>query len=154
MMSPAGFDHGRIAWKLSLLLGRFVSEHKLGVMTAAETGFIISRNPDTVRAPDLALVRKERLGDAPRRGFFPGPPDLAVEVLSPDDTAAELLAKVNDWLAAGTSQVWLVDPAHRTISIYRGRGGEGSVSIFGKDETITASEPLAGFRLKVADAFD
>ncbi len=154
MMSPAGFDHGRIAINLAVLLDRFVRENRLGVIAAAETGFIISRNPDTVRAPDVAFVRKERLRDAPKRGFFPGAPDLAVEVLSPDDTAAEVLAKVNDWLAAGTSQVWLVDPAHRTISIYRGRGGEESVSIFGKDDAITASEPLAGFSLKVADAFD
>jgi Uma2 family endonuclease len=153
MMPPAGFDHGRIASNLTLLLGGFVREKKLGVITAAETGFIISRNPDTVRAPDVGLVRKERLADAPGKGFFPGPPDVAVEVLSPDDSAADVLAKVHDWLAAGTSQVWLVDPRHRTISIHRRRGGEESVRTFGEQETITATDPLAGFSLKVADVF-
>ncbi len=90
-MSPAGFDHGRIAATLSLLVGRFVREHDLGVTTAAETGYLISSDPDTVRAPDLGFVRKERLADAPSRGFFPGAPDLAVEVLSPDDSARDVL---------------------------------------------------------------
>jgi Uma2 family endonuclease len=154
MMSPAGFDHGRIAWKLSLLVGRFVSDHGLGVMTAAETGFLLSRNPDTVRAPDVAFVRKERLRDAPRRGYFPGAPDLAVEVLSPDDSAAEVLAKVREWLSAGTGQVWIVDPGHRTISVHRGHGTEATIRTFGEQETIAAAEPLAGLRFRVADVFE
>ncbi len=153
MMTPAGFEHGRIASTLSLLVGRFVSDHKLGVTTAAETGFLITRNPDTVRAPDLAFVRTERLGDAPESGFFPGAPDLAVEVLSPDDSAVDALGKVHDWLASGTPQVWVVDPKRRTISTYRGGVGEGAVRVYREHEVLIAGEFLSGFTLRVAEVF-
>ena len=92
MMPPAGFEHGRIEMAISAPLACFVKEHSLGVVTGAETGFLIGRDPDTVRAPDVAFVRAKRVPATPTTGFFEGAPDLAVEVLSPNDRASELLA--------------------------------------------------------------
>src|SRR3990170_1116812 len=98
MMSPAGFEHGRIIGNITGPLATYVRQKKLGVVAGAETGFQIARDPDTVRAPDVA-----------------------VEVLSPTDRAGELLAKVHEWLAAGCRAVWVVDPGARTVSVYRRR---------------------------------
>lgn len=153
MMTPAGFNHGRVASKLALLVGRFVSDHDLGITLAAETGFLISKDPDTVRAPDLAFLGKERLNEAPESGFFPGAPDLAVEVVSPSDRSADVQDKVQGWLAAGAVQVWVVDPGTRTVSIHRGRGSAAVVTVFGEHDQLAAGEPLPGLRLRVADIF-
>lgn len=152
MMSPAGFNHGRIAHTLGRLIGNFVGENSLGIVTAAETGFILSRDPDTVRAPDVGFVSRDRAVDAPTRGFFPGPPDLAVEVLSPDDTATEVLAKVEDWLRAGTLEVWVVDPGHKTISVYRHEKDQTRVTNHTADDEVISSV-LPGLRLAVRDMF-
>lgn len=151
MMSPAGFRHGRIAQHLAMVIANFVYENDLGEVTAAETGFIIARSPDTVRAPDVGFVRKERLAEAPERGFFPGAPDVAVEVLSPDDRASEVLAKVRDWLSGGAAQVWVVDPEKRTLSVYRMQRGEQVVSVFSEPDEFVAEDPLRGLRIVLRD---
>ncbi|HEY4759453.1 MAG TPA: Uma2 family endonuclease, partial [Thermoguttaceae bacterium] len=80
MMSPAGSQHGWIIGKLTVLLGKFVLAEKLGGIMGAETGFIIRRDPDTVRAPDVAFIRADRIPEKLPQGYFDGPPDLAVEV--------------------------------------------------------------------------
>jgi Uma2 family endonuclease len=85
-----------------------------------------------------------------RRGFFQGHPDLAVEVLSPDDSASEVLDKIEDWLAAGTQSVWIVDPRRKTISIHR---STAPVRVYHESEEITDEPLLPGFRLRVADVF-
>src|SRR5437870_3923435 len=103
-MSPAGGPHGRIAMNLSWRLARFVRERALGVVFAAETGFVLRRNPDTVRAPDVAFVASPRSADE-TEGFFPGPPDLAVEVVSPSDSYGDVEETVFEWLTAGTKAV-------------------------------------------------
>ena len=113
MMSPAGSEHGGIIAEFTAILRDFVKDHKSGKVFGAETGFIIGRDPDTVRSPDVSFVEKARLPPKLPRGFFPGPPDLAVEVLSPSDRAGEVQAKVQDWLAAGCLAVWVVDPENR-----------------------------------------
>ncbi|RMF83685.1 MAG: Uma2 family endonuclease, partial [Nitrospinota bacterium] len=90
-MPPAGGEHGAIVMRLSLLLGRFIQDNALGVALGAETGFLIGTDPDTVRAPDFAFVRRDRVPeDGIPEGFWPGPPDLAVEVISPTDTYAAI----------------------------------------------------------------
>src|SRR5438552_14613484 len=106
MMAPASGGHGAIAMNLGISLGLFVRQHKLGVTFAAETGFILSRNPDTVRAADGSFVSITRIppGGVPMK-FFPGAPDLAIEVISPSDTVFDVEEKVNDWLNAGTKLV-------------------------------------------------
>lgn len=95
MMVPAGADHGRVANMVAFQLTGFVTARRLGTVFAAETGFLLSRDPDTVRAPDVSFVRAGRT-PVPGRGFYPGPPDLAVEVLSPDDRPGYIREKVTE----------------------------------------------------------
>jgi Uma2 family endonuclease len=150
MMTPAGFEHGRIVIEISLPLGAFVKERGLGVVTGVETGFMIARDPDTVRAPDVAFVRAERVPASPLMGFFQGPPDLAVEVLSPSDRVSEVLAKVRDWLEAGCSAVWLVDPATQTVAVYR---NEAPLVTHDVDGELTGGDVIRGFHLAVGEVF-
>ena len=150
MMTPAGFEHGRVVMGISVPLATFVKQKSLGIVTGAETGFQIGRDPDTVRAPDVGFVRAERVPPTPTPGFFPGPPDLAVEVLSPNDRASDLLAKVQDWLGAGCQAVWVVDPATRTVSAYRS-GAE--MTVWKHTDELTGGEVAPGFSLPVAEIF-
>jgi Uma2 family endonuclease len=120
MMSPAGGRHGRIAMKLARRLGDFVETHALGETYAAETGFLLRRDPDTVRAPDWAFVSQQRLGAfADYPGYLPLAPDLVAEVVSPSDLSSDVEEKALDWLAAGVKVVLVVDPQTRTIREYR-----------------------------------
>jgi Uma2 family endonuclease len=119
-------------------------------VTGAETGFRIARDPDTVRAPDVAFVCAQRLPSRRPRGYFEGPPDLAVEVVSPEDRASEVMAKVEDWLRAGCQEVWVVDPKTETVSLYRSRDESRILRLGGR---LTSGELLPGFTLPVADIF-
>jgi Uma2 family endonuclease len=150
MMSPAGFEHGVIAGEVYGHLFNFVKQNQLGVVTAAETGFKISQDPDTVRAPDVGFIRTDRVPQIRTRGYFVGPPDLAVEVVSPDDRAGEVLAKVQDWLTAGCRAVWVVDPTSQTISVYR---ASRETALLTLGDAVTDEELLPGFRLAVGDVF-
>ena len=150
MMTHAGFEHGSVVAKITAPLVRFVQQHRLGQMTGAETGFRIGHDPDTVRAPDVAFVRAERIPPEPVRGFFPGAPDLAVEVLSPDDRASAVLDKVHQWLAAGCLVVWVVDPEKRTVTVYN--GPDRTVTLTAADE-LSADNLLPGLRLPVTEIF-
>ena len=150
MMTPAGAEHGGIAADVAAALGTFVKRHRLGRVFGAETGFQIARDPDTVRAPDAAFVRAERIGPLLSRGFFQGAPDLAVEVVSPNDRASEVLAKVQDWLDAGSRQVWVIDPQTRTVTVYRSRR---EISVLQASETLRAEDLLPGFTLPLAEVF-
>src|SRR5207247_2417345 len=90
------------------------------VVVSADTGFLLARDPDTVRAPDVAFIshlRAREVGDVP--SYFPGPPDLAVEVLSPSDRSGEVHGKVADYLAAGARLVWVVDPRTKRVLVHR-----------------------------------
>lgn len=150
MMSPAGFEHGRVVVNVTLPLAEYLKQHPLGILAGAETGFRIASDPDTVRAPDVAFIRRDRVPPPTFRGFFQGAPDLAVEVLSPEDRASEVLAKVGDWLDAGCRAVWVVDPSTRTVSVYESRS---QIRVLGDQETLTGGEVLPGFRVLVADIF-
>jgi Uma2 family endonuclease len=150
MMSPAGAEHGRIVVRITFPLVRFVTEHALGTVFGAETGFQIAHDPDTVRAPDVAFVRAERIATELGSGFFPGPPDLAVEVLSPDDRAGEVLAKVQEWLDSGCRAVWVIDPRTRTVSVYRSRR---DIAVLGESDTVVGGDLLPGLSLPVAEIF-
>lgn len=151
VMEPAGFGHGRVALAIGMLLGAHVRAHDLGVALAAETGFVLATDPDTVRAPDAAFVRRERveaLGDTLK--FWPEAPDLAVEVISPSDAFGDVEQKTLQWLAAGTRLVLVADPVRRTITAYR---GPRDVRIHDDSETIDASAAVPGWSLVVSDAF-
>jgi Uma2 family endonuclease len=92
----------------------------LGRTFAAETGFLLKRNPDTVRAPDFAFIASTNLpASDPAEAFWPGAPDLAIEVVSPGDSTSEVTEKVDDWFAAGCVSVWVVDPKLKTVTIHR-----------------------------------
>ncbi len=151
MMSPAGFEHGCIAANIAALLRNSPGSRVLGVVTGAETGFQIAHDPDTVRAPDVAFVRTERVPATLPRGFFDGPPDLAVEVLSPGDRASEVSAKIQDWLDAGCRLVWVVDPQTRTVTVYRSRS---EIVVLTAGDTLLVGDLLPGFSVPVGEIFE
>jgi Uma2 family endonuclease len=150
-MPPAGSEHGAVVMNLGSPLHWFVRSHDLGVVFGAETGFKIASGPDTVRAPDLAFVRRERIpeGGVPR-GFWPGAPDLAVEVISPGDTYTEVEEKVHDWLDAGTRMVLVLNPRTRTVTIYT---SPTTVVRLTESGTLTGGEVLPGFACQVSGLF-
>ena len=112
-MTPVGYTHGRIVVRLVSMLDQHVRAHDLGVVLT-EVGFKLSRDPDTVRAPDVAFIRRDRISKPTPVGFWRGAPDLAIEVLSPDDSAGEIARKTAEYLRAGTRLVLVVDPEQRT----------------------------------------
>jgi len=150
-MTPAGFSHGYITGNVMGPLQQYVKLKKLGRVCAAETGFILSHDPDTVRAPDVAFVRSDRVGPSPR-GYYPGPPDLAVEVVSPDDRVQEVEDKATAWLEAGTGVVWVVWPNTRTVSVHR--PGSGPPTTLSNGDSLSGDQIVPGFEIPVADIFD
>ena len=151
-MTPAGHEHGEIALAIGSLLREFVRRHKLGKTYGAETGFILSHNPDTVRAPDAAFVSAERAAKQKRReGFFDGAPDLAVEVVSPEDTVEEVDAKVLEYLQSGTKLVWIVHPKTQTITAYRSLD---KVRVLTANDTLDGDDVLPGFAVPVKEIFE
>ena len=147
-MTPAGSEHGSIAMNVGIALGSYIQAHNLGVIYAAETGFKIASNPDTVRAPDVAFVRQEKveaLGGVPT-GYWPGAPDLVVEVISPNDLYHEVDEKITDWLNAGVQVVLVVNPRQRTIRLYR---TATDTTIFTDADTLTIPDLLPGWALEV-----
>jgi len=150
MVTPAGYAHGSIAGRITMALGAFVVPKRLGDVLSAEPGFLIARDPDTVRAPDVAFVRADRVPAGEKARFFEGAPDLAVEVLSPTDRASEVNAKVCDWLDAGCRMVWVADPATRTVSVYRSRT---DIAVLGLSDALDGGDVLPGFSLPLAEIF-
>ena len=136
---PAGDRHGRVVMNLTLRLGAHVEHAHLGQLFAAETGFALTR--DTVRAPDIAFIRRERLPEA-TTAFLQIPPELVVEVLSPGDRAGDVLAKVGDWLEAGARLVWVIDPERRMARVYRPDGTESSLA---EGESLAGEDVVPGF---------
>ena len=150
-MSPAGSRHGKVAMTLGAALHQHVQEHGLGEVYAAETGFIIATGPDTVRAPDVAFVGRERLLDPePPTGFWPGAPDLAAEVVSPSDAFTDVQRKVCAWLDAGTRTVLVVDPDERTVTVFRSRR---DVDVLTEGDAIDGGDVVPGWSLPVATLF-
>ncbi len=150
-MAPAGNVHGRIAMNIGSPLHQHVRTNGLGVVFAAETGFKISSDPDTVRAPDTAFVRQERVEAVGHtEGYWPGAPDLAVEAVSPDDRFSEVEGKVTDWLAAGTRMIIVADPPGKTLTVRR---SEKEAVILSERETVEGGEVVPGCTLPVADVF-
>ncbi|HOU14371.1 MAG TPA: Uma2 family endonuclease [Anaerolineae bacterium] len=151
VMSPASVEHGKITMRIGARLEAYASRVGVGQVYAAETGFIIGRNPDTVRAPDVAFVRQERVADMEdTTGFGRFAPDLAVEVVSPNDSAAYLRRKVSDWLQAGAQQVWVIYPDTATVEVHL--PNRRAYTLTGED-TLEGGELLPGFTCPVAEIF-
>ncbi len=150
-MSPAGHRHGRIALNLTTPLDQFVRANQLGAVYAAETGFKLASDPDVVRAPDVAFVRRERVDAVGETGgFWPGAPDLAAEVLSPGETSGEVEEKIADWLDAGTRLVLVVDPEDQTVTLYR---SHEDVRVLTIDDVLEGGEVVPDWTLPVRDIF-
>ncbi len=150
-MSPPSGPHGAIAFEVAFIVGQFVRDHRLGRCSAAETGFRLATEPDTVRAPDFAYVSRARLpGGKVPKGYFPGAPDLAVEVLSPSEPLGQLARKIDEYFVAGTVAVWVVDPETREVRVYT---DPATSQVFTDHDELTGGEVLPGFACRVADIF-
>lgn len=145
-MSPSGARHGRVAAEIVGSLIAHMKGNRTGAVYSSETGFRITRQPDTVRAPDAAFVRSERITDT--AGFFEGPPDAAFEVTSPGDTYSEIEEKTLDWLRAGVKVVVIVDPRTKTVRAHRTNGATKV------EDVIEIDDVIPGWRLSLADLFD
>ncbi|HEV8718038.1 MAG TPA: Uma2 family endonuclease [Candidatus Binatia bacterium] len=151
-MPPTGIQHGQIASLLTQQLTAYVRTHKLGVICTAEAGFRLARHPDTVRAPDVAFIARERIPvEGVPAGYWPGAPDLAVEIVSPSDRFDDVIEKVAEYLAAGTRLVWVIHPRTHTVMIYR---ASGEVQLLRGHEELRGEEVLPGFTCPVSILFE
>jgi Uma2 family endonuclease len=150
-MAPSGGEHGWIVVRVTTPLDEHVRANKLGLVFGAETGFALARDPDTVRAADVAFVRRERVlaaGDV--KGYWPGAPDLAVEVISPNDLYTEVDEKVADWLASGTLMVLVVNPRRRAVAVHR---PHQAVRVLAESDVVDGEDVVPGWTLRVGDIF-
>ncbi len=151
MSKPSGL-HGQITMLLSLKIGNHVVDNALGIVTAAETGFILERNPDgrdTVRALDIAFLSSARVPAVLPDQLMDVAPDLAVEVISPSNKVADMHRKIRQLLAAGTALVWIVYPETRTVEVHR---HAGATTLEG-DDTLSGGDVLLGFEIPVREIF-
>lgn len=146
-MTPVGRRHAHVSQNLNRSLDAHVRAHALGEVFA-EFGYILVADPATVRAPDLSFVRAERLAAVPGEGYFPGAPDLAIEVVSPGDRAGDVRTKASEYLAAGTRMVLVADPQRRTVAIHR--PGHPVVELL-EDGVTDGGDVVPGWRMEVRD---
>ncbi len=150
-MAPASSRSGVVTSRAHRRVGDFVEDNDLGICGSAEMGYVLARGPDRVRAPDISFVRADRV---PATGipntFWPGPPDLAVEVRSPTDRLSDVLRKIADYLEAGTRLVWLLEPDPRRATVYR---PDGSITVAGADGVLDGEDVLPGFQLRLAEVW-
>jgi Uma2 family endonuclease len=149
-MAPTSTPHMIVSAWLTYLLTSYVEDHDLGVVTASEGGFVLSTDSPTVRAPDVGFIARARLTGPTPKGFFPGPPDLAVEVVSPNDSATSIHDKVLDYLHAGTRLVWVVYPEAQNVVAY---ASVDEAHIHDVDAALDGGDVLPGFVLPVRDVF-
>ncbi|BDG60472.1 Uma2 family endonuclease [Caldinitratiruptor microaerophilus] len=147
-MTPPGFEHGEIVANIARILGNFVVTRKSGSVVT-EAGFLLGRDPDTVRAPDVAFVSRERLAKPRPKGYFDGAPDVAVEVISPNDTYLDVHGRIEEWLGAGSKSVWIVEPGRQRVTVYTALDRP---RVFERDQTV-ADPQLPGLDVAAADFF-
>jgi Uma2 family endonuclease len=148
---PPGYRHGDVTARLTKALMDGVDARGLGRVLAAETGFKLSADPDTVRAADVAFVSRERLPDPAPSGYLALAPDLVIEVLSPGDRPGETLAKVGDWLNAGSRLVWVVDPNRRVARVYR---PDGSETLLTENDVLNGEDVVPGFECRLGTVLE
>lgn len=151
MTNLEGMHHSQIEVCLLLGLARFAKEHGLGRVYPGDTGFILERNKDSVRCPDVAFVSATRFPPEPIVGYFPGPPDLAAEIRSENDKPHELLSKIGHYLDTGVRVVWDIDPEFGTLTVYR---TDGTIEQFSDDAILTEPELLPGFSITLKSLFN
>ena len=148
-LAPPNDEHGEIAGYTVTAFNNYARPRGIG-RARVETGYRLRTGPDTVRGPDVSFVFRPRV-EGRGSGFPVGAPDIAVEVVSPSDTAAELARKVAEYLAAGSQRVWVVYPSVRQVLVHR---ADGSVLSYGGDDVITDEELLPGFSLPLSEIFE
>jgi Uma2 family endonuclease len=150
-MNPAGNVHGRVTMNVAWRLARYVVENQLGAVYAAETGFRLSSDPDTVRSPDVAFVSQARIEEVGEvEGFWPEAPDLAVEVISPGDSYSEVEEKVFAWLDAGTKMVVVINPQQRSATVYK---SPSDITALTEADVLIGGDIVPGFRLAIREIF-
>jgi len=145
-MPPPGVEHGDIAAEIAMQMRMFVKQHKLGKFYV-ETGYVLATGPDTVRGPDVSFVRNERLVKTQK--YYRGSPDLAVEVMSPDDRLSEVTAKVAEYLSGGTTVVIVVNPEKQVVWSYT----QDNQRTFTVNDSLEAPDLLPGWSLPLRDLF-
>jgi Uma2 family endonuclease len=148
---PPGTYHGRVQSNLNFFVAGFVRTHRLGAVFGQDTGFKIASDPDTVRAPDLAFVAKDRAELISPRGYAALAPDFVAEILSHDDRPGEVLAKVGEWLEAGVQLVWVIDPERRAAHVYRRDGSTTAVAPIG---SLDGEDLLPGLSFALSELFE
>jgi Uma2 family endonuclease len=150
-VSPSSWKPGVLAARMVGVLINYVDTHGLGYISTAESGYILNAKPYTVVAPDVAFVRKDRYsGDMGERGFYPVPPDLAVEVISPTDRKTEIVEKQTLYTRAGVPLVWWVDPERKTVTVYRlGH----ALEVIEANGVLDGGDVLPGFTLELQAIF-
>jgi Uma2 family endonuclease len=148
---PPGYHHGEVTARVSYVLSHHARAHDLGRVLAGDPGFHIARDPDTVRGPDVAFVRRERVPHPAPEAFADFAPDLAVEILSPSDRPGQVLAKVADWLSGGAALVWVIDPARRQAHVYR---ADGSEAVIPGDGDLLGEDVIPGFVYALGSILD
>src|SRR5262245_28291487 len=150
-VSPPGGRHGALITRIAALLHQHVESQRVGAVLVT-AGFKIAADPDTVREPDIAFVRAERIPSSGiPDGYWPGPPDLAIEIRSPGDRLTSIRAKVADYLARGVRLVWVVDPAAKAVAVHR---AHSPATILSVDDEIDGAEVIRGFSCRVARFFE
>jgi Uma2 family endonuclease len=149
-MAPSFSRPAIVGSNIGMRVGSFVQQHRLGLCGGADWGFLLFSDPDSVRAPDFAFVRADRvLAEGIPDSFWPGAPDLAIEVVSPSDRFRQVMEKVKDYLDGGTRMIWAIDPEARTAIMFHRESGR--VTFIDQDGTLDGEAVLPGFSLRLRD---
>ena len=148
-VSPPGDEHGAVIMNLTLPLGNYVKENNLGVLRAAETGFKLESNPDTVLAPDIAFIARDRVGTKVL-GYRFGAPDLVVEVMSQWDSKPKATRTAELWVDLGARSVWVVNPRKRTVEVFLANGER---KLFSETDELV-DDTVPGFLMAVSEIFE
>ena len=150
-LAPAGYRHGVYVMTIGASLWQHVNATQSGEVSAAETGFRLASDPDTVRAPDAAFVSQARIDATEEvQGYWTGAPDLAIEVVSPNDTYTEVESKALQWLDAGSQAVFVVDPRRESVTVYRSRS---DIVILTGEEVLEVQDVVPGWTLPLRELF-
>jgi Uma2 family endonuclease len=148
-MPPGGGVVGTVATNIIFLVKLFLRDHPMGICDGPDTGFRLSSNPDTVRAPDVSFIDARHVPpDGVPVGYWSVAPDLAVEVLSPSNRLSAILRKVQEYLDAGTRLVWVIDPLKRRATVFR---ADDLPLTVGSDGELSGEDVLPGFVLRLTE---
>ena len=150
-MPPVSAPHGRTVARMTQLVLNQLDKTGLGECYSGDPGFVVRRGPDTVRAPDIAFIRAERVHEVAPTGFPEMAPDLVAEVVSPSDRPGQVTAKALFWLEVGVRLVWVVDPDDQVVTVYR--PGNVVELLQGEDAPLSGEDVLPGFTVPLRSIF-